>query len=92
MSQLPDKFNANPPKGWKHIVMYTCQANPFPQGLPENVSPTSMVSISIQEVDSNEALSAGMYPFILAEAVMWAVPVLELNIGKVAVQDKKLRG
>ncbi len=91
MSAASDKFQANPPEGIKTLFMYTCQGIPFPQGLPDNVPPTSLVTISVQEADSNEAVSAGMYPFMLAGAQMWAVPVLELPVGAVSEQEKKLR-
>ena len=92
LAQVSDKFQASPPEGVKTLAMYTCNGIPFPQGLPENVPPNSLITIAIYEAETNEAVAAGMYPFILAGAAMWAVPVLELNTGDVAVQEKKLRG
>jgi hypothetical protein len=92
LAKVSDQFQDDPPEGYKTIAMYTCQGIPFPQGLPEGVSPDTMVSVSIHETETNEALSAGMYPFILAGAAQWAIPILELDAGNVATQEKRLRG
>ena len=92
LAKVSDQFQANPPEGYKTLAMYICQGIPFPQGLPEGISPDTMVSVSIHEAETNEALSAGMYPFILAGAAQWAVPILELDTGDVATQEERLRG
>ena len=59
---------------------------------PPAVTPHSMVVISIQEVESNEAMSTANYPVSLAGATTWNVPVLEMPVGGAADVEKKYRG
>ena len=86
MSQLSDKIQANPPPGTKTLAMYTCLGIPFP-GFP----PNTLLSITVSEAESSEAIAAGTYPAALAGATVWSVPVLEAAIGAVAEQEKKYR-
>ena len=91
LAKVSDQFQANPPEGEKTLAMYTCQGIPFPQGLPNNVSHNAMVSVSIHEVENNDALGATIYPFVIAGAATWAVPIMELVTGDVAKQEEQLR-
>ena len=92
LAKVSDQFQANPPEGQETLAMYTCQGIPFPQVLPDSVPHNAMVSISIHDVESNEALGAMTYPFIIAGAATWSVPILELVTGDVAKQEEQLRG
>ena len=92
MAQVSDKLQANPPEGIKTLAMYSCQGIPFPNGLPDNASLTSFVTIAVLEAENNEMLSARMYPYMVAGASIWAVPVMDLPMGAVAEQEKRIRG
>jgi len=51
-----------------------------------------MVSITIAEVENENALAAVNYPLVLAGMSIHRVPILEMKSGKVAETEKKLRG
>jgi hypothetical protein len=77
---------ANTP-GIKFLADYLCQGIPFP-GVPPNM----VVTISVSEAETNEAMSAAHYPVQLAGATIWSVPVLEIPIAGASEEEKKLRG
>ena len=85
VAQAGDKV-ANTP-GRKVLASYACQGIPFPPAVP----PHSMVVISIQEVESNEALGTANYPVSLAGATTWNVPILEMPSGGAADTEKQYR-
>ena len=87
MSAISDKIQANPPPGIKALAAYTCLGIPFP-GFP----PNTLLSISVAEAESSEAIAAETYPAALAGATVWCVPVLEMPLGAVAEDEKKYRG
>jgi len=87
--QAADKVWASPPPGVKRLANYVCQGITFPGVLLLN----TLVSVSIIEADTNEALAATTYPVVLAGASVWNVPVLELPVAAgVAEVEKKYRG
>ena len=79
-----DKVAKTP--GQKTIAQYACQGMAF-AGLPPNTA----LSIVVVEVDSNETLAAIQYPMGLAGISTWAVPVLEIPVGRTATAEKKYR-
>lgn len=85
IAQVADKVTKTP--GQKTLAQYVCQAIPFP-----GVTPNTMVTIAVAEVETNEALSAVHYPFELVGASVWSVPILELPVASAAQEEKKYRG
>ena len=75
LAQVADKIAKTP--GQMTIAQYACQGIPF-AGLPPNTS----LAIVVVEADSNEALAATQYPMGLAGISTWAVPVLEIPVGR----------
>jgi len=84
VAQANDKVAKTP--GAKVLAGYACMGMAFP-GEP----PNTMVTISVQEYESNEAMAARLYPVALAGASVWAVPALELPVGRTATAEKKYR-
>jgi hypothetical protein len=84
LAQVADKVAKTP--GQKTIAQYACQGIPF-AGLPPNTS----LAIVVVEAESNEALAATQYPMGLAGISTWAVPVLEIPVGRTATAEKKYR-
>lgn len=84
VAQVVDKVAKTP--GQKTIAQYICQGIAF-AGVP----PNKMVTISVAEVESNEAIAASQYPLALAGAILWAVPVLEMPVAGAAAEEKKYR-
>lgn len=84
LAQVIDKFAKTP--GQKTIAQYACQGMPF-SGIP----PNKTLAISVVEAESNEALAATQYPMGLAGLDTWAVPVLEIPVGRVVAAEKKYR-
>jgi len=66
---------------------YVCMGIPFP-GFPEN----TLLTISVVDVESSEAMAAAAYPVALAGATVWHVPVMEIPAGTSAEAEKKYRG
>ena len=84
VAQASDKVAETP--GGKVLAQYICQGIPF-AGVPPNM----IVVVSIEEYESNEAIAASQYPLALAGANVWAVPVLEMPVGRGVVTEKKYR-
>ena len=84
VAQAGDKVAKTP--GRKVLAQYACQGIPFP-GVP----PNTMVVISVEEAESNEAIGASQYPLALAGATVWSVPVLEMPVAGAAAEEKKYR-
>jgi hypothetical protein len=84
IAQVADKVAKTP--GQKTVAQYVCQGIPF-AGVPAN----KMVTISVGEAESNEAMAAVHYPLELAGATVWSVPVLEMPVAGAAVEEKKYR-
>ena len=84
LAQASDKVAKTP--GRKALAAYVCEGLAFP-GQP----PNTMVSISVAEYESNEAMAAAMYPMALAGATVWSVPVLEIPVGSAVTEEKKYR-
>ena len=84
LAQVADKVAKTP--GQKTIAQYSCQGMAF-AGLPPNTT----LAIAVAEAESNEALAATQYPMGLAGISTWAVPVLEIPVGRVATAEKKYR-
>ena len=84
VAQAADKVAKTP--GRKTIAQYVCQGIAF-----EGVPPNAMVTISVAEAESNEAIAASQYPLALAGATVWSVPVLEMPVGRGAATEKKYR-
>ena len=86
VAQASDKVWASPPPGIKLLATYTCQGIAFP-----GQSPDTLVSVSVIETESNEAMAAVDYPVALAGASLWNVHVLELPVARAAEMEKKMR-
>ena len=84
IAQAADKVVKTP--GQKTLAQYVCLGLAFP-GVP----PNTMVTITIGEVESNEAMGAVHYPLELAGATVWSVPVLEMPVAGAAAEEKKYR-
>jgi len=87
IAQISDKVWSSPPQGIKILADYTCLGIPFPAGAP----PNTIVSMSVVEAKTAEALTAATYPMALGGASLWNVPVLEMPVAGVAGLEKKLR-
>ena len=86
--QASDKVLASPPPGIKVEANYVCLGMmPFP-GVP----PNTMVSFTISEVESAEAMATVSYPTMLAGATIHRVPILEMPVGAITKEEKKYRG
>ena len=85
VAQSVDKVSRAP--GLKTLTQYVCQGIPFP-----GVAPNTMVGISVVEAESNDALSARIYPVSLAGATVWVVPVQEMAVAGAAKTERKFRG
>jgi hypothetical protein len=84
VAQASDKVAKTP--GRKVLADYVCEGIAFP-GQP----PNTLVSIAVAEYESNEAVAAALYPMAIAGATVWAVPVLEMQVGSGAATEKKYR-
>jgi hypothetical protein len=84
VAQANDKVAKTP--GGKVLAGYACMGITFP-GEPPNM----MVTISIADYESTEAMAARLYPVSVAGASVWAVPVLEMPVGRGAAIEKKYR-
>ena len=82
--QVSDKV-ANTP-GQKVLAKYTCLGKPF-----DGVPPNTMVTITIHEVESHEAIAAYGFPMALAGSTIWAVPVVEQQVGNMVAELKKFQ-
>jgi len=60
VAQASDKATRTP--GTKTLALYVCQGNPF----PPTVLPNALVGIAVLEAESNDAISARIYPMSLA--------------------------
>jgi hypothetical protein len=85
IAQTTDKVARGP--GIKTLAQYVCQGIPFP-----GVAPNTMVGISVIEAESNDAISARIYPPSLAGATVWVVPVQEMAVAGAAKIERKFRG
>ncbi|MBA7710046.1 hypothetical protein ES703_118974 [subsurface metagenome] len=85
--QASDKVWVTPPPGIKVEASYVCLGMPFP-GVP----PNTMVSFTISEVESAEAMATVSYPTMLAGATIHRVPILEMPVGAITKEEKKYRG
>jgi hypothetical protein len=84
VTQASDKVAKTP--GRKVLALYVCMGMAFP-----GVAPNTLVSISVNEYESNEAMAAAQYPLVLAGATVWAVPLLEIPVGRATAAEKKYR-
>lgn len=84
VAQAADKVAKLP--GQKILAQYVCLGLAFP-GHP----PNTMVTISIGDIESNEAMAATQYPLELAGETIWSVPVMELPVAGAAAEEKKYR-
>ena len=82
--QAADKAQKMP--GQKTLTAYACLGIPFP-GFP----PNSLLGIGIRDADTSEALASVLYTLTVAGATSWAVPVMEVPVGGLAAEEKKLR-
>ena len=74
-----DKLGKNPPEGYKLLVQYSCGANPFPGiQLPQG----TLVTASIVECETAEAMAAASLEMIFAGASINRVPVMEISAGE----------
>ena len=84
LAQLGDKLAKAP--GRKVLGSYICLGQAF-----ADVPPNTMVGVSIADYESSEAMAAVLYPMELAGATVWAVPVLEMAVGRTVAAEKKYR-
>ena len=88
VAQAADKLGKNPPEGYKILAMYACLANPFPG---TELARGDMVSVSITECDSAEALTAANLEMTFAGATVNRIPVMEIPTGKAEGTVEKLK-
>jgi hypothetical protein len=88
IAKAADKLAANPPEGYKILAMYSCQANPFPGVEPP---PGTMVTVSILESDTAEAMASAALEMTLAGATVNRIPVMEVSTGKVEETVERLK-
>ena len=86
IAKASDKVWSSPPQGIKILADYVCLGIAFP-GTP----PNTVVSMSIVEAKTAEALTAATYPMSLVGATMWNVPVMEMPVAGVSGIEKKMR-
>jgi len=84
VAQASDKNSKIP--GQKILAMYACLGKPF-DGQP----PNTIVAIAIRETESNEALGAALLNLTLAGATAWAVPIMDMPIGRSVAELKKIQ-
>ena len=82
MARAHDKLTETP--GRKVLAGYTCMGLAFP-GVP----PSTLVTISVVEYESSEAMAAVLYPLEIAGATVWAVPVLDMPVGRHEATEQK---
>ena len=83
-----DKIGKNPPEGYQLLEMYACQANPF-DGTP--LKPGEMVSVSLVECDSAEALAAANLEMTVAGAKINRIPVMKMSAGEVESKRDEIK-
>ena len=88
VAQAADKLGKNPPEGYKILAMYSCQCNPFP-GM--ELERGDMVSVSVIESESAEAMAAANLQLILAGATVNRIPVMEIQTGDAEETVEKLK-
>jgi hypothetical protein len=84
VAKASDK-NAKIP-GQKLLAVYACLGKAF-----DGVPPTTLVSISVRETESDDALAAALFNLTLAGATAWAVPVMEGKVGNTVAEVEKLQ-
>lgn len=82
------KLNANPPKGYKLLAIYSCLANPFP-GV--ELPPGTMVTVSVVESDNAESLASATLEMTLAGVNVNRIPVMEVPTGEVEETVERLK-
>lgn len=81
-----DKGWASVPRERRPEAIYTLMCVPF------DVPPNSIVTVTIEESDSAEAMVARAYPLIQAGGTVNIIPVLEVPIAGAAKTEKKYKG
>ena len=84
VAKASDKNSKIP--GQKLLAMYGCLGKAF-----DGVPPNTLVAISVRETESADALAAALLNLSLAGATVWAVPVMEMSVGSVEAEAKKLQ-
>lgn len=87
VSKASDKVWSKPPANVKILAAYTCQGLAFP-----NMPLHTILTIRAVEVESNETLSALIYPQSVAGATVWTTPAMDLPAGAAVELEKKFRG
>ena len=88
IAKAADKLAANPPEGYKILAMYSCQANPFPgMEIPQG----TMITASILECESAEAMAAAALEMTLAGATVNRIPVMEVPTGEAKGTVERLK-
>jgi len=87
VAKVSDKVWASPPRGIKPVADYVCLGIAYP-----GQSANTVISVSVVEAESVEALTATSYPVGLAGASVWNVPVMEMPVAGAAEVEKKARG
>jgi hypothetical protein len=88
IAQAADNLGKNPPEGYKLLAMYSCQGNPFP-GM--ELERGDMVSVSIIESESAEAMASANLQLVLAGATVNRIPVMEIPTGDAEGTVEKLK-
>ena len=88
VAQAADKLGKNPPEGYKLLALYSCQAIPF-SGM--ELARGDMVSVSIIESDSAEAMAAANLEMSIAGATINRIPVMEIPTVDVEGAVEKLK-
>jgi hypothetical protein len=88
VAKAADKLGKNPPEGYKLLAMFSCQANPFSG---TELARGDMVSVSIIESDSAEAMATANLEMTLAGATINRIPVMEIPTGDAEGTVEKLK-
>ena len=88
VAQAADNLGKNPPEGYKLLAMYSFQGNPFPG---TEHARGDMVSVSIIESDSAEAMASANLQMTLAGATINRIPVMEIPTGDAEGTVDKLK-
>ena len=88
VAQAADKLGKNPPEGYKILAMYSCQANPF---TGTELARGDMVSVSIMEINSAEAMASASLEMTMAGATVNRIPLMEIPTGDAEGTVEKLK-
>lgn len=89
IARVADKAMREAPPGVKMLATYACQGVlPLP-GTMEN---SQVTTVSVVEVETNEDLSAVLWPIAVAGALIYTLPVQDMPVPGLEKAEKGFRG